>query len=105
MSTDTKRERALDQLCRTLVGRLEEVARVAAPGTPQDDIASAVVSVFASVPHNTVLRRRELGDAFQRLDERPSWYGNGQHSQQWHSCLRITRNHRTACHELFALWS
>jgi len=103
--SDTLRERALDKVCLTLVDRLKEVARVADANTSHADIAASVVSVFASMPHGTELQRSTLADAFQRLDEKPSWYGDYRFTQPWHSCLRITRNSNEFGPKLFALWN
>lgn len=97
-------ERALDVLCRELVARLGEIGAEVAKGVEYGGIAARVVAAFEAQPHNTERQRRLLADAFQRLDERPTWYGNGNHCQGWHSVLRIARN-SSRVHDLFTLWS
>ena len=98
-------ELALDELCRSLVTDLSEIARVAEESTATADVGASVVSAFAAAPRNTEARRVRLADAFQRLDGHPTWWGNGNHGQGWHSVLRRTRNSPEHGRALFALWS
>lgn len=93
-------EADLDALCRTLV---HELSLLAQNGGDQ----AAVVALFGQLarpPHLTRHRLALLGDAFQRLDERPTWYGNGAHCQDWHALLRQTRNSLVHGPALFANW-
>jgi len=103
--TDELRGRALDKLCRQLVDGLKEVARVVDVNTSPADIAASVVSLFESMPRRTELQRSTLGDAFQRLDDHPNWWGDYSSFQTWHACLRITRNSRVYGPRLFAAWT
>jgi uncharacterized phage protein gp47/JayE len=89
-------ETKLDALCRELVLCLQAL--------PADADSSAVVTLLTAVPHNTETRRRMLADAFQTLDEKPHWFGNGMHCQNWHAALRRTRNSPVHGPAMFALW-
>jgi hypothetical protein len=98
-------ELALDNVCRDLVARLTEVARVATDKTAQTDEGASVISVFSALPRRTEAQRIRLGEAFRRLDDHPAWWGTGSHCQAWHALLRRTRNNPESGEALFALWS
>lgn len=104
-SRAVKGELALDNLCRELVASLTGVARVAVASTPAADVGASVVSVFSTAPHRTEAQRLRLADAFQRLDDHPTWWGSGNHCQDWHAVLRQTRNSHAHGPALYALWS